>query len=172
MNSRDIFEVEIDRGEAHVGDFVDALQAVHDQLADFAGLALALRRVDHKAFGVVDDLLQLAHGDRPLLAGAQQAVEDFLALEFLAPAVFLHHHVGNFVDALVGGEALLALQALAAAADGFAFLALARIDHLVVFKAAKRTLHGRESGRKARNSIVTGENFTTEAPRTRSYGKS
>ena len=84
----------------------------------------------------------LAHRNRPLLAGSQQPGQDLLPLEFLAAAVLLHHHVGNFVDALVGGEALFALQTLAAAADGLAFLAFARIDYFVVFKATERALHG------------------------------
>src|SRR5207244_11802089 len=63
------------------------------------------------------------------------------AIEFLAAAVSLNHHVANFVDALVSGEALAALQTLAAPADGIGFLALARIHHLVIFKTTERTLH-------------------------------
>ncbi len=115
---------------------------VHDEFADLAGGALAFGRINDKGFSVIDDLLQLAHGDRPFFAGPQQSGKNFLALEFLAASVFLHHHVGDLVDALVGGEAPFALQALAATANRFAFLALARIDYLVIFKAAERTLHG------------------------------
>ena len=119
-----------------------AAQTVHDQFADFAGLALALGGFDHERLGLVDDLLQLADRHRTLLAGPQQAVQHLLAIEFLAPSVFLHHHVRNFVDALVGGEALLALQALAPAPDGIGFLALARIHDFVIGKAAKWAFHG------------------------------
>src|SRR5208283_2104717 len=126
----------------HIGDLIDALQAVHDQLADFAGLALAVGRIHDESFGVVDDLLQLTHRDGPLFASAQQSVQYLLPLEFLATAVFLHHHVRNLVDPLVGGKTLLALQAFATAADRFAFLAFARIHHFVVLKAAKRAFHG------------------------------
>src|SRR5581483_3009632 len=120
-----------------------------------AGGALALGRIDDQAFGVVDDLLQLAHRHRALLARPQQAVQHLLPLEFLAAPVFLHHHVRDFVDALIGGEALLALQAFAAAANRFAFFAFARIDDFVVFMAAEGTLHLERAG-GARRSIVTG----------------
>ena len=58
--------------------------------------------------------------------------EHLLAVELLAPAVLLDHHVRNFVDSLVGGVAAGALQALAAAANGIAFLALPGIHYLIV----------------------------------------
>ena len=95
-----------------------------------------------KALRLVDDLFELADGNRALFAGAEQTAEHLLALEFLAPSVLLHHHVWDFVDALVGGVALFAAQALAAAANRFAFLALARVNHLILIKSAKGTFHG------------------------------
>ena len=55
--------------------------------------------------------------DRPLFAGLQQAADQLLALEALARAVLLHHHVRDLVDPLVAGEALAAVEALAPAAD-------------------------------------------------------
>jgi hypothetical protein len=137
----DVFEVEIDGGEPDIGDFVVAAQAIHDQLADFAGLALALRGFDNKGFGFIDDLLEPADRYRALFAGAHQSVENFLAVKTLAAPVFFYHHVRNFVDALVGGEALFALQAFAAAADGIRFLAFARIHDFVIFKPAKGAFH-------------------------------
>src|SRR5207248_194529 len=74
-----------------------------------------------------------------LLASAHQAAQDFLPIEALAASVFLHHHVWHFVDALVGGEALATLQTLAATANGFAFLALARVHDFIFFKIAEWT---------------------------------
>src|SRR6185437_10898106 len=65
-----VFKVEIDRCKPNIRDFVVAAQAIHDELADFAGLALALRRLDHKTFGLIHDLLQIADRDRPLFACA------------------------------------------------------------------------------------------------------
>src|SRR5579863_1537197 len=38
-----IFEVEINRGKSHVSNFVIAAQPIHNQFADFTGLAFALR---------------------------------------------------------------------------------------------------------------------------------
>src|ERR1035438_7340446 len=113
-----VFEIQINRGEAYIGDFIDALQAIHDQFADFAGFALTIGRVHHEALGIIDDLLQSAHGDRPLLARPQQPIQHFLTLELFAPPVFLDHHVGDLVDPLIGREVPLALQALAAEVNG------------------------------------------------------
>jgi hypothetical protein len=45
--------------------------------------------------------------------------------ETLVAAVFFDHHVGDFVDAFVGGEALVAAFALASSADGVGFFAFA-----------------------------------------------
>src|SRR5205085_6990191 len=65
-----------------------------------------------------------------------------LAVEFLAAAVFLHHHVRNFVDPFISGEPAFAFQAFAAAANGVAFLTLTRIHHLIVHMAAEWAFHG------------------------------
>ena len=74
-----------------------------------------------------------------------------LAVEFLAAAVLLDHHVGDFVDPLIGGEAALAAQALPAPADGVAFLALPRIHHFIFYMIAKRALHPQPPVRCAAN---------------------
>src|SRR5207253_2786138 len=136
-----VLEIQVNRGEAHIRYLVVPTQPVHDQFAQLACLALAFGRFDYKSFRLIYDLLQLADRYGSLLAGPQQAIQHLLAIEFLAAAVFLDHHVGNFVDALVSGEALAALQTLAAPADGIGFLAFARIHHLVIFKTTERTLH-------------------------------
>ncbi len=65
-----------------------------------------------------------------------------MAIELFAATVLLDDHVGDFIDAFVGGETFLAAEALAAAADGVAFFAFARIDDLVFEVAAERTQHG------------------------------
>jgi hypothetical protein len=136
-----VFEVEIDGCESDIRDFVVAAEAVHDQFADFAGFALTLGGLDDEGLGFIHDLLELADRHRAFLAGAHQTVENFLAVKTLAAAVFLYNHVWNFIDALVGGEALFALQAFAAAADGIGFLAFARIHDFVIFKPAKGAFH-------------------------------
>ena len=159
----DVLEIEIDGGKPDVGDFVVAPQPVHDQFPDFAGLAFPLRRLDHEAFGLVDDLLQLADRHRPLLAGPQQPVQNFLTVEFFPPTVLFHHHVGNFIDALVRGKAFSALQAFPAAADGIGFLALARIHHFVIRKPAKRTLHALGCSSEFK-TIVAGDAASDDMP--------
>src|SRR5205807_2448725 len=100
-----------------VRDLIDQLEAVHDQFADLAGGALALRRINHVLLHLIDNLLHFPHGDWTLFAGPQHSSQYFLAFELLSPAVLFHHHVRNLVDSFIGGEALFALQALAAAAN-------------------------------------------------------
>ncbi len=136
-----VLKIQVDRGKPYVRDFVVPPQSIHDQLADFAGLPLSLRRFDDEGFRLVHDLLELADRDWPLFARPQQAIQNFLAVKFLPAPVLFHHHVRDLIDTLVGGEALLALQALPAAADRIGFFALARIHDLVVGVAAKRTFH-------------------------------
>src|ERR1039457_2850522 len=55
-----VLEVEVDRGKTNVGHFVVAAQAVHDEFAQFAGLALPLCRLKHKSFSFIHNLFQLA----------------------------------------------------------------------------------------------------------------
>src|SRR6266481_4042987 len=136
-----VLKVEIDGGESYIRDFVVAAEAVHDEFADFTGFALALSGLDDEALGFVDDLLEFADGHGALFAGAHESVENFLAVKALAASVFFYHHVWNFVDALVGGKTLFALQAFAAAANGIGFLAFARIYDFVIFKPAKGAFH-------------------------------
>src|SRR4029434_2147471 len=63
--------------------------------------------------------------------------------EGLAAAVLLHNHVGDLLDPLVGREALVTRQALAAAADDVPLPRLARVHDLVHQVAAVRALHPR-----------------------------
>src|SRR5580698_1857048 len=136
-----ILEVSINRGETNVGHRVETLQVLHDQLADLARSALALWRIHEIALRSVHYPFQLAGRNRTLLARAQQAAQNLLPVEALAASIFLHHHVRNFVDALVSGEAAIAALALAPAADRVRLLALARIDNPVLCEATVRTLH-------------------------------
>src|SRR5438874_11795752 len=111
---------------------------MHNHFADFGSSELALGGFVNHAFDVVNNGFQFWRGDRTLLAGFEQSLQNFLALETLAAAIFLDDHVWNFVDALICGEAAAAFEALAAAADGVAKAALTRIDHLVVDVRAER----------------------------------
>ena len=68
-------------------------------------------------------------------------VKNFLTIESFAAAVFLDHHVRDFVDAFVTGESALASQTLPAPPNRVAFLAFPRIHDFVLKVAAKRTFH-------------------------------
>src|SRR5207245_11292083 len=69
---------------------------------------------------------------RALLAGRAQPPEDLVPIVRLARAVLLDHHERDLVDALVGGEAAAARQALPSTTDHQAVLPLARVHHLVL----------------------------------------
>ena len=56
----DVFEIEIDRGEADVGDFVEAFEAGHEEFAEFGGGALALGGFVDEAFGLFDQGFEFA----------------------------------------------------------------------------------------------------------------
>ena len=72
----------------------------------------------------------------------QQTIQNLLPIELLPATIFFDHHVRNFVDPLIGSEALFALftHTLAAAADGIALTALPGINDAVLNMAAKWTL--------------------------------
>ena len=118
---------------------------MHDHFADFGGGQFPFRGLVDHAFDFVHDGFELGRGNGTLFAGFQEALQNFLALEAFAAAVFLDDHVGNFVDAFVGGEAAGAFQAFAAAANGVAGAALAGVNYLVVEMRAERALQWLDS---------------------------
>jgi hypothetical protein len=75
----------------------------------------------------------------------EQAVEHLLAVEALTAAVLFDHHVGDFIDAFVGGEAAGTFQAFTATADGVAGAALTRVNYLVIDVRAEGALHSKVS---------------------------
>src|SRR3990170_8391322 len=128
-------EVAVVRREAHVGDVAQLSQALHDEVADLGRRHLAAGsgagvegRLD-----VFDDGVDLGRAYRELGAGAADAGAHLLARELLAAAVLLGDGEDG-LDALVGGEASAAVQALAAAAD--AVVGLAGVGDLGVGVAA------------------------------------
>jgi hypothetical protein len=141
----DVFEIHIDTGEADVSDLIELFEAMHDHFADLGGGGLAPGGfVDH-TFDFVDDGFEFRRRDRALFAGFEEALEDLLALEALAAAIFLDDHVGNLVDALISGKPPRAFEAFTAAADGVAGTALAGINYFVIEMRAERALHSEAS---------------------------
>src|ERR1700733_3351584 len=71
----------------------------------------------------------------------QQTAQNLVAVKFLPAAVFLHYHVGDFVDTFIRGKALVAALTLAPPPNRIGLFALARVHHTVLRKPAVRTLH-------------------------------
>src|SRR4029077_12038981 len=159
-----ILEIQINRGEPDVRDFVEFLDTIHQELADLAGLALALGRFMDKALYFVHQRLELCRGHGPLLARLQQALQNFLPVKAFAAPVLLDHHVRDFVDAFIRRVAPAALQAFPAAADQITGAALARINNLVFHDRTKWALHRAESPRNF--SLTAPEGLTPFAPGT------
>src|ERR1700739_4991258 len=95
----------------------------------------------HHGLNLVHNFFELWRRHRPLFASLQEALQNFLPFEALAPPILLDHHVGNFIDALVGGKTSAAFQALAPAADGVPAATFPGIDYFVIHMRTKRTLH-------------------------------
>src|SRR6202034_3949214 len=136
-----VFEIQVDGRKADIGHLVEFFQVAHQESADLGGRALAICRFAHKSLGFIYDGFQLAHRHGPFFAGLQQSLQDLLALEFFPAAILLDDHIGNLVDAFIGGKATAAFQALAATANQIAGATLARVDYLIIQVRAKRTLH-------------------------------
>ena len=80
-------------------------------------LDLSPAQAEQVLFDLVDDALDVGHGDRPLGAGDADALQQLVAVEWLAPPVALDDQQ-RLGDLLVGREALAAGLALAPPADG------------------------------------------------------
>src|SRR6185503_16583215 len=113
----------------------------HHALTDLARLDLVLSLLHQLRLQPVHDRVDPLGGDGPLLTGAQEAVQDLLAAERLAPAVLLYHEERRRLQGLVGREPPVAGEAFPPAADGLALLGRAGIDDLVLEMAARGTLH-------------------------------
>ena len=102
-------EIAVDRGEAHVGDVVEALEPLHHQFADAlggnVGVALALE-LPHDA---VDHALDPLGRDGALAQRDFDRAQQLVAVERRAPAVLLDHHQLAQLHALEGGEAAAAI---------------------------------------------------------------
>src|SRR5258708_11090578 len=86
----------------------------------------------HHAFDFIDNGFELGRWHRPLLASFQQTLQNFLTFESFAAAILLDHHVRNFINPFVRGEAPSTFEAFAAAANCVAPSALPSINYLLV----------------------------------------
>ena len=134
-------EAAVDRGEADVGDLVELGELAHHEVADAAGRHLALAERAQALDHPVDRALDLLGRHRALAQREHHAAHQLVAVEVGAAAVLLHQARHLEVDALVGGEALLAGDALAPPADGVRLEVGAGVDHLGVVRPAERAFH-------------------------------
>ena len=88
------------------------------------------------------DALELVERHGALLAGADHAAQDLAPVEALAAAVLLDDDHRQALHRFIGGEALFARQALAAAADAAALLRRAGVDDLAFLVTAVGAFHG------------------------------
>jgi hypothetical protein len=88
--------------------------------------------------------VDLFHADRALAQRQHHRGAQLGGVELDARAVLLHHRRHRDLDAFVGGEALVAVQAAAAAADDVALVGLAGLDDLgfVVAQKGQATASG------------------------------
>jgi len=128
----DFLKFAVDGGVADVGDGVEHVEAGHDVGAELLGSDLALLEGFEFLEDFLDGALHLVEGDRALLAGFDNAGEELPAVEGFAAAVAFDDSDFIALEDLVGGEAGLAGEAFAAAADAVAFLGKAGVDHFVI----------------------------------------
>src|SRR5208337_2678751 len=138
---RRLFEAAVNAGKSNVGHFIDLAQGLHNPFPDghagnftFIFIADLIHDPLHEVF---DDFW----ADGALLAGLLETGEQLFLGELLPPPIALDHHKSLMLNLFVGSEAVVALQTLAAAADGRAFAGGARVDDLVVLIAALWTAH-------------------------------
>jgi hypothetical protein len=100
-----------------IGAAVELLKAGEADVGDAGGVDLTAA-VAELAFNTINDQGEGAGVDVPLVACPGEAAEQLLSIEGLATAVALDHLGDRWDGPLISGEAMTALGALAAAADG------------------------------------------------------
>ena len=131
-------EIAIDRGEADIGDVVEALQPLHHQLADLLGRDLALAGALELAHDAVDHALDPLGLDRALAQRDLDRAHQLVAVERHRAGRSLDHGQLAQLHPLEGREAAAAVRADAAAADRGAVLGRPRVLHLGVGDCRKR----------------------------------
>src|SRR5947209_3768799 len=136
----------IDRREPHICHLIELFQLLHDVRANISRGNLFFGPFLQRALHAIGNRLESRDADRPFLAGLEQAGHELLPLEPFARPVLLHDHVRDFVNPLVAGEALRAVEAFTPSTNDFPFFALPRIDNLVAEVTTVWTLHATSPG--------------------------
>src|SRR5262245_55644972 len=136
-----VLETAVHGREAHVRDFVEPAQLFHDEIADEPARHFALAERLEVMLDVLDAALDVLALHGALLERVQEAVAQLVDVERLAAIVALDDVRHDELGALERREPFAAREALAAAAYLPALAGQARVRHLRVLKAAKRTMH-------------------------------
>src|ERR1039457_5146732 len=139
-----ILKIPVYRRESYIGNLVELAEILHQEFSYIYSRYLPVRGIADLRFHPVDQFGEPRHAHRTLFARLQQTTQHLLAVEFLAPAILFDHHIRDFIDSLVRRVTAGTFHALAAAADGIAFLAFTGIDYLIVQMIAKWTFHRSE----------------------------
>src|SRR4029079_7060453 len=134
-------EIAVDRGETHIGDIVELAQIGHHRFADRLGGYLALAEALELADNLRHHLVDALGLDRPLAQRDLDRPQQLIAIERHAPAVALDDDELAQLHALEGGEAEIARQADAAAADDGGIFRRPRILHLGIEASTARAAH-------------------------------
>jgi RNA polymerase primary sigma factor len=137
-----VAEAAVDGGEAEEGDFVEFFEFVHDLAADDGGGDFAFVLGFDFVEDVIDEHVHLGIGDGAFDGGVGDGGAEFFAVEVFMAAVALEDGQDGFDDLFIGGEAVAAAGADAAAADGFAVADGSGIDHFVVGLGTLGAAHG------------------------------
>ncbi len=150
-----VAEAAVDGGEAEEGDFVELFELVHDLAADDGGGDFAFVLGFDFVDDVVDEHVHLGVGNGALDGGVGDGGAELVAVEVLVAAVALEDGEDGLDDLFVGGEAMAAMGADAAAADGVAVANGAGVDDLVFGLRTLGTAHG-QSVRRGEGEVKRG----------------
>lgn len=125
------FELAVDAGKSHISHLIDASQPLGHGFADGGAGRFAIVLAENLFLYFVDNPPKFAFRHRPFETGAFEAGINLVSIPRQAPAVaFDDGEFLGFLDALVGGKALPAIQAFPPPTNGRSAFAGARIDHL------------------------------------------
>ena len=110
-----VFKTAVHAGKTDVRHLVELLELAHDQLTNVAGKHLTLPQVEQLFLDALDGRVNLLGADRAFAQRQHERAAQLGAVVVGAAAVLLDDGGEADVGPLVGGEALAAVRALAAA---------------------------------------------------------
>ena len=138
-----VLEIAIDAGETNIRHFINVTKMFYNAFADEGAGDLFIEVFENVLFNLVGNLANLLGGNWSFVAGLLKADDNFFSVIGDAGAVFFDDvHPEALAGFFVGGETLVARQALASAPDDSAAVAGARVDYLILFFLAEGTSHG------------------------------